>query len=317
MSAAARSLEHKFPDNAILWTRVTLPEGSELATLDPAAAHEYVTRSTCGHHNNRIVSSQIESFVTMLDTGLTAGTAMVPVTLAGSRTEIRCGVVDQEIWPLIVPLSTLKGNAMKMDFSSDSLRSAQGSSKLYYTANASDASVLAHATALLVSAAVDPNIFTAGWAKEIKKWDALYPLPTRESVARRFQLGSGAPTHMETVVIDDLMRLPRLVREYQPSAPPSLAYHPIQFPFKSGSKPAYVRQWSLSPMEQDFKVKVMRFWEEKGIIEPSNSLSSIPSFPVPKPGHPDERRIVSDCRLVNEALVDLRCDAPLLSEIHQ
>jgi len=282
------------------------------AIVDTGADAAFVSRSLCAAAKIQIDSTRAHGYSSVSDANCrTLGMARLPLGIGGERFYIDAHVVDTGSWCLLIPAPFLRSVGAKIDLESERLIFRSPPLSVPLLAPLPVASV-SPAEGLMAS--VDDRIFVPERNKEIERWTRLYPLPDEESIARRLRMGTHSTKADRSAVMRCLKSLPRLAREYPPNAPPPLPLRPICLEFEDGARPPHIRQWPMSPAMRTAKEEMLESWMKYGIVERSQSFGSVPVFPVPK-GDSDWRLVI-DSRAVNELLVPVRHNPPLLATVH-
>lgn len=286
----------------------------ETAVVDTASAFPIVADPFCKRYNIPVDRSSIREYTSLATSGggMTVGTAIVDFDLCNEHFSLECGVVPRSDWPLILPSPFFESHLFDVLYSRKEVKGRKGSVPMVLAKTAENASSCLLALAL--SKSVDSNLFVrVPFSDEQRKWDAMFPLPSRDSLLRRVQIAQGGVD--KSRVVDLLMTVPRLGREYHPNAPPPLPIAPIELPWVPDAEPPYVRQWPESHAARSEKEKQLRDLRDHGVLETATSFGNIPVFLKPKPDG-SGARLLSDDRAVNELLRPVRCDSPTLAELH-
>jgi hypothetical protein len=280
--------------------------------VDGGADAAFVSRELCKRAKIQIDGERAQDFLTVSDpNSRSLGVATLPLDIGGHRFHLDAHVVDAGTWCLLLPAPFLRSVGANVDYLSE---------RLIFHSPPLSVPLLAPVPAVAVSSAkglvasVSDDIFIPERGEEVVRWSQMYPLPDEDSVAQRLRMGIRATDADRSAVLRCLMSLPKLAREYPPNAPPPLPLRPIHLEFIDGSRPPHVRQWPISPAMRGAKEDMLESWLKYGIVERSQSFGSIPVFPIPKGD--SSWRIVLDSRAVNELLLPMRHNPPLLASIH-
>ena len=326
------------PSLFITFAEACFPAGPERIVLDGGAAWPFISAALCRRHGFA-VSAQPTAVHTPFGPFETTGVARASFSFLGTSLELLCAVVPTDAFSLLLPAPVHRslglvidnhngvvsriGHCQPLFFAAPSLSS---SDRPNYTSSGQaalpppagpPASPAPAAPAALAAVAVAPDLFRPGWTKEQAAWDAIFTLPTRDSIAARVTLGAGLSSSLQSSqharVVAELMLRPRLAREYNQNEPPPLRILPLRLPFRDGAQIAYQSQWHRSPAELNIIDEQARSWIARGVAERSTSLGNLPIMAVPKGN--GKHRLVLDSRAVNAQLQAVSCDPPSIPSV--
>ena len=235
------------------------PAGPERIVLDGGAAWPFVSAAVCSRHGFPI-SAQHTAVHTPFGPFTTTGVARASFSFLGSSLELLCGVVPSDAFTLLLPAPVHRSLGLVIDNHNGVVsRSGHSQSLIFAAPNLTNfpglAPSLPHSQppppnpvpAALAAVAVAPDLFQPGWTSEQAAWDNFFQLPTRDSIAARIKIGEGLSPSLHSAqharVVAELLKRPRLAREYNQNEPPPLRILPLHLPFREDAQIAYQSQW--------------------------------------------------------------------------